>query len=157
LNVPVHTATFSKNDIVQPRRCSESAIVLSLVTGTGSIYLFYKNLWNWLETTLISQTPLWVTTVLVLLVLLVFAYFYVKTAKILSKLNQAGQSTEPPLKTIFHNNLRRLTDGSGPYCPVCCDSDHKFIHMLTNSMGHLECPICKHYTGMSQPPFNKKC
>lgn len=65
-----------------------SIIVLLVVTGTGSIYLFCKNLWHWLKTILLSQTPLWVTTALTLLVLLVFAYLYVKIAKILSKLNQ---------------------------------------------------------------------
>lgn len=42
---------------------------------------------------MLSQTPLWVTIVLVLLVLLVFAYCYLKTAK-------SNQSLKPPLSVL---------------------------------------------------------
>ena len=42
---------------------------------------------------MLSQTPLWVTIVLVLLVLLVFAYCYLKTAK-------SNPSLKPPLSVL---------------------------------------------------------
>ncbi len=78
-----------------------SLIVVFLLTGTGSIYLFCKNLWNWLGTTLLSPTPLWVTTVSVLLVLLVSAYLHVKTAK-------SNQPSALPLKSLTNEDIKAL-------------------------------------------------
>lgn len=117
--------------------------LIAWVTGTLDFAIQYVN----------TPTPLWVT---ILLVFLCFLYTYVRVVKFPAMLKAKDQSSEPPLKTIFHDNILWLTDGSGPYCPVCCDADHKFIHMLTNPMGHLECPICKHYANISQPP-DKNC
>ncbi len=53
-------------------------IVLGLISGTGIIYRFYKNLWFSIKSTILSPTPLWATIILVFVVLV---YIYLKTKK----------------------------------------------------------------------------
>lgn len=53
-------------------------IVTALILSVGGIYLISKNLWIWFKTIVLSPTPLWATTALVIVVLV---YIYVKIQK----------------------------------------------------------------------------
>ncbi len=53
-------------------------IVSAIILSVGGVYLFYKNLWISLKTTIQSPTPLWATIILVFAVLV---YIYLKTSK----------------------------------------------------------------------------
>lgn len=53
-------------------------IVLGLISGTGIIYRFYKNLWFSIKSTILSPTPLYATIILVFVVLV---YIYLKTKR----------------------------------------------------------------------------
>ena len=104
-----------------------STIVGVLVTGTGSIYLFYKNLWHSLMSTMLSQTPLWATISLVLVALV---YTYLKT----EKSNQS--TTAPPVLNLkgydyvedpgyYVHNVTKAK-----YCGNCIDK-HDRLHRLS--------------------------
>ena len=56
-----------------------SLIVLGIIAGSGSIYLFFENLWTALIDTIQSPTPLWATTALALALI---GYIYLKTKKV---------------------------------------------------------------------------
>lgn len=53
-------------------------ILGALILSVGGIYLFAKNVWHWLQTTMQLSVPLWVT---ILLVLLSWLYTYLKFGK----------------------------------------------------------------------------
>lgn len=55
-----------------------SLIVIGIIAGGGSIYIFFENLWIVLINTILSPTPLWITIVLVLAL---YVLFYTKTHK----------------------------------------------------------------------------
>lgn len=83
-----------------------SIVVAALLTGTGSIYLFYRNLWNSLMSHMLLQTPLWATITLVLVVL---AYTYLKIRKIQIPLNPPTIQEElHEAFGVYWNNLYKL-------------------------------------------------
>lgn len=98
-----------------------SIIVASLFVGTGSIYLFYKNLWLLLKTTLQSQTPLWATIALAVLYCL---YIYLK----FENLNFSFSQKNKFCNYLFDNHsgiyLHKKT--KKPFCPSCLSSGIEF-------------------------------
>ena len=56
-------------------------ILVSLIAGSGGIYLFFESLWTALINTILLPTPLWVTIVLALAL---YLWFFAKTKRNLS-------------------------------------------------------------------------
>ena len=71
-----------------------SIIFGALVLGVGGIRAFSKSLWIKLKTTMVLPTPLWVTIILALL-LLVYIYLINKTSAPLS-------TPDPEYREEFH-------------------------------------------------------
>ena len=119
-----------------------STFVVALLAGTGSTYLFYKNLWNFLKTTMLLQTPVWVTTVSILLVLLVFEYCRIKIAKL-------NQSSLPPISLDLNDYDYIENPGyyvhkqtKDKYCGNCIDKHNKLYRLSIDKQQGLMCRPC---------------
>lgn len=86
-------------------------ILTALILGAGGIRVFSENLWIQLEATMLSPTPLWVTTSFLVLFVLVYIYLRNKTSNPLS-------TPDPEWREEFHvfwdknNKMRCLYCGS---------------------------------------------
>jgi hypothetical protein len=72
-----------------------SIIITALIIGAGGIWVFSKDLWIRLKTTMLLPTPLWVTTIFLALFVLVYIYLKNKTSIPLS-------TPDPEYREEFH-------------------------------------------------------
>ncbi len=127
-----------------------SITVLALLSGSGIVYHFYKNLWLSLIDTIQSPTPLWATIVLVSLL---GVYVYIRTSR-------------------FHS----LSNTSKPkyykYCPDCdagisakkpenyCQCGTKYLEKCPSCSKKIirdsgcVCSFCGHVFEMSSIPVD---
>ncbi len=118
-------------------------IVTALILGVGGIWVFSKNLWNLIKRTMLLPTPLWVTTILALLFLVVYIYLRNKTSLSLS-------TPDPDYREEFHvywdknNKMRCLNCGkplkysssdSDPSIFFCSDPRCNSKHILKDKLG----------------------
>jgi hypothetical protein len=101
-------------------------IVGALIISVGSIWVFSKNLWNLLKTTMLLPTPLWVTAIF--LALFVMAYFYLR-----SKTSIPLSTPDPEYREEFHvywdrNNKMRCLNCGKPLKYSSSDSDPSIFH-----------------------------
>ena len=115
-----------------------SIVVVALVTGTGSIYLFCNNLWRTLSTTMQQYTLLWAAGVLVLVVLV---YIYLKTGQTnhnhTSKLISPTPLKLPEFKFIDPPGYYTHPKYSYPLCPSCLIKRN-----LTSPVSNGYCTVC---------------
>ena len=118
-------------------------IVGALILGVGGIWVFSKNLWILLKTTMLLPTPLWVTAIF--LGLFIMAYFYLK-----NKTSIPLSSPDPEYREEFHvywdknNKMRCLNCGkplkysssdSDPSIFFCSDPRCNSKHILKDKLG----------------------
>jgi len=114
-----------------------SIIVVALVTGTGSIYLFGKNLCNTLSTTMQQYPLLWAVVALALAVL---AYICLKTGRT----NHTSKLISPePLKLseftfVDPPGYYTHPEYSYPLCPICLIKNN-----LKSPISNGCCTVCK--------------
>ena len=121
-----------------------SIIVGALVLGLGGIWAFSKKLWIQLKTTMLLPTPLWVTTVFVLLLLLYIYYIKMKTSVPLS-------TPDPEYREEFHvfwdknykmrclncgKPLKYSSSDSDPSIFFCSDPRCNSKHVLKDKHGN---------------------
>jgi hypothetical protein len=101
-------------------------IVTALILAAGGIWIFSKNLWNLLKTTMLLPTPLWVTTIFLALFVLVYIYLKNKTSIPLS-------TPDPEYREEFHvywdkNNKMRCLNCGKPLKYSSSDSDPSIFY-----------------------------
>jgi hypothetical protein len=108
-----------------------SIIIAALILGAGGIWVFSKDLWIRLKTTMLLPTPLWVTTLFLALFVLVYIYLKNKTSIPLS-------TPDPAYREEFHvywdkNNKMRCLNCGKPLKYSSSDSDPS-IFFCSNPM-----------------------
>jgi hypothetical protein len=96
-------------------------IIGALILSVGGIWVFSKNLWILLKTTMLLPTPLWVT--IIFLALFVLAYIYLK-----NKTSIPLSTPDPEYREVFHvywdkNNKMRCLNCGKPLKYSSSDSD----------------------------------
>jgi hypothetical protein len=114
-----------------------SILIGAIVLGVGGIWAFSKRLWFQLKSVMLLPTPLWVTGILFLLIL-VFIYLYKKTLVPLSK-------PDPEYREEFHvlwdknykmrclncgKPLKYSSSDTDPSVFFCCDPRCNSKHIL---------------------------
>jgi hypothetical protein len=119
-------------------------MVAALILSVGGIWVFSKNLWILLKTTMLLPTPLWVT--IIFLALFVLAYIYLK-----NKTSITLSTPDPEYREVFHvywdknNKMRCLNCGkplkysssdSDPSIFNCSDPRCDSKHVLKDTFGN---------------------
>jgi len=122
--------------------------ILGIILGTlilafGGIWVFSKNLWVLLKTTMLLPTPLWVTTIFLALFVLVYIYLKNKTSIPLS-------TPDPDYREEFHvywdknfkmrclncgKPLKYSSSDSDPSMFFCSDPRCNSKHILKDKQG----------------------
>ena len=131
-------------------------IVCALILSVGGIWVFSKNLWILLKTTMLLPTPLWVTAIF--LALFVMAYFYLKNKKSIPLSTPFGTIAAHPeikstakiaphnstaLKTLFSFCIIYVTPNALVCQSVLHDFMSNFVSFLIRTGIHLiHFPVC---------------
>ncbi|MBT3881576.1 MAG: hypothetical protein HOI47_32990 [Candidatus Scalindua sp.] len=120
-------------------------ILVSLIAGGGSIYLFFESQWILLRNTILSPTPLWVT---IALLLALYIWFSAKTKKTLSyDLSSLKDYVFIEEKGLLWK-VSRATHKLNP-TPLCLKHQHEMLELKDSY-------LCSSYPSASRKTVSKE-